>query len=103
MQGVARTSHDAADSPHVDGGAVLLLAEQQFRCAVPQCHNDRCHGLGGLSVLARQTKVRELEHALIVQQEIARLDVAVNDPVLVQVLHGLAQRCQHVIVTVDST
>ena len=32
-------AHDAADGPHVDGGPVVLLQENELGCSVPPGHD----------------------------------------------------------------
>lgn len=95
---------NAADRPHVDCLGVLGQREHDLRGAVPA----RGHVLREIGVLlrgravarvcfeARKTEVADLEVALLVDQEVGRLEVAVDDAAAVEVLDALEQLVQHV-------
>ena len=74
--------HDAAGAPHVDGRAVVALAEQQLGRPVPERH-DAVRVPVRLVVLvaegARQSKVGQLQDARLGDQHVGRLHVAVQD------------------------
>jgi hypothetical protein len=89
----AHLGKDAADRPHVDAGRVLPAAEQNLGGAVPQCDNLEhvrlAHLTGtlvgqylvgvcaeGHAKRAGQTKISELEIAVLVDEEILRLEIA---------------------------
>lgn len=80
---------DAADRPHVDAGAVLAAAEQDLGSAVPE--GDDFVGVGAERNAegTGQAKVGELQVALFVDEEVLRLEVAVQDTVGVAVAHAI--------------
>lgn len=80
---------DAADTPHVDAGAVLASAEQDFGRAVPEgddlvgiCAERDAKGAG-------KTEVSDFEVAVFVNEEVLGLEVAVEDAVGVAVAYAL--------------
>lgn len=87
----AHLSKNAANRPHVDAGRVLAAAEQDLGRAVPQgddlvgvCAERHAKGAG-------EPKIGELEVAVFVDEQVLRLEVAVQDAVGVAVAHALAQ------------
>ena len=68
-----------------------IRTQQELRGAVPE--RDHIVGVRAQrrSVLARQPEVADLELALVAVQDVAGLEVAVQDPVLVQVVHPAEQ------------
>lgn len=79
---------DAPDAPHVDRGAVLLGAEQQLGRAVPQRDDQLGHLGRRVAEVARHAEICDLEHAPVVEQQVGRLEIPVQDPVGVQVGHA---------------
>ena len=83
---------DAPDGPVVDSGGVPRASEQQLGGPVPQRDN-----LGGVRpvvsrlVKPREAKVAELQLAPVVQQQVTELQVPVEHPPAVEVLHRLEQ------------
>ena len=78
---------DAADTPHVDGEVVVLGAEEELGRAVVL----RDDLLGHVAVLVElddsgQAEVAYLEQAVAVDEQVAGLDVAVDDARRVEVL-----------------
>eukprot|EP00964_Phaeocystis_antarctica_P128970 scaffold92794_cov54-Phaeocystis_antarctica.AAC.4 len=82
---------DAAERPHVQRRPVGQAAEQQLGRAVPQGDHHVRVWLERVAVLAREAKVADLHHAAVVHEEVGRLEVAVQHPVLVAVLDGRGQ------------
>lgn len=81
---------DASHRPQINLVGVVALPHQQFGCAVPQRHHlVGVLGVGQDAHRASQPKVRDAHLTLVVQQQIRGLEVAVNDAILVQVLHTL--------------
>ena len=79
----------AADAPHVHLVVVVAVREQALRCAVPA--GADVLGVWLLAVdAAAGAKVGQLQH-LVADQNILRLDVAVEDAVAVHVVHRLHQ------------
>jgi hypothetical protein len=85
---VDELGEDAANGPHVHGGRVRALAEQDFGRAVPQRDHLVRVGAHGDHKGARQAKVGELEHAALVHEQVLRLEVAVHDAARVAVVHA---------------
>ena len=85
VSGSVRTQHlgeDAADGPHVGGGPVAPAAQQQLGRAVPARGNrvrvrGRAPALRGV-VRPRQAQVPHLQGPLRRQQQVRRLEVAVQ-------------------------
>ena len=79
----------AADAPHIHLVVVVAVREQTLRCAVPA--GADVLGVRLLAVdAAAGAKVGQLQH-LVADQNILRLDVAVEDAVAVHVVHRLHQ------------
>lgn len=110
---------DAANGPHVDACAVLTATEEDFGCAVPEGDDLRGVSIDMSRVKAAerfaylvgvgaerdtkgsgQTKIGELEVALLVNEQVLRLQVAVKNAVGVavantgaQLVHELLDHC----------
>lgn len=61
--------------------SVKLGAKQDFRCFVPQCDNFMSVGAKRETKSPGQSKVSYLEKPILVDQEVLRLHVPVEDPV----------------------
>lgn len=79
---------DAAEAPDVDFGAVGFGAQQEFGRAVPERDDALGQSWGWIGGVSGQTEVGKLDFAAIVHQEIGGLQVAVEDPMGVQVMGG---------------
>mmetsp|Transcript_20246 Transcript_20246/g.41378 ORF Transcript_20246/g.41378 Transcript_20246/m.41378 type:complete len:239 (-) Transcript_20246:447-1163(-) len=83
---------DATDSPHVDGRRVVLVLHEQLRCSVPACHHVFCEAhVLGLHVgvdRPRQSKVTDLQVAILVDEQVARLKVAVEHMCRMECMHA---------------
>ena len=82
---------DAADGPHVDTSGVLATTEKDLRCAVPESDD-----LVGVSAErntkgASQTKIGQLQVALLVDEQVLRLQVTVQDAVGMAVARALEE------------
>ena len=75
--------HDAAGGPDVDAGVVGAGAEQDVRGAVPQRDDLVGEGVDGDAERPRQPEICELELALCVDEQVLRLQVAVQYTVVV--------------------
>src|SRR5690242_19283230 len=84
----AHLGEDASHRPHVNSGRVLAATGQDFGCAVPE--SDNLVGVGAKRDTkgARETKVGQLQVALAVNQQVLRLEIAVQDPMAVAVAHA---------------
>ena len=85
---------DTADGPAVDSLVVMLRAQEQFRCAIPDGDDDlvACEEwLEGLVDQARKPKVSDLHDAIRGDQDVGRLQVAVQDAVRVAVEQARVQ------------
>mmetsp|Transcript_44586 Transcript_44586/g.104155 ORF Transcript_44586/g.104155 Transcript_44586/m.104155 type:complete len:414 (+) Transcript_44586:116-1357(+) len=87
-------AEDAAHRPHVDGEAVAFGAEQELWRAVPQ--RDHAAGVSALRWLnrARQAKIAQLDGAVRREQQVGKLEVAVEHRVGVQMCDGTEQLLQ---------
>lgn len=87
-------AEDAADRPDVDRRRVFFGAEQEFGRAVPQSDNDRSVRFERRSVFSGQSEIAHFQNTPVAQQQIGRLQVAVKDPVIVQMSHSTQQLLQ---------
>ena len=76
---------DAAEAPDVDGGGVGLGAEEDLWCAVPERDDLVGVGADGEGEGAGEAEVGELDGAAVVDEQVLRLEVAVEDAVRVAV------------------
>lgn len=91
---------DAADCPDIDAETVLLLAKQDFGRPVPESLDFVGEGLDGDSESACQPEVSYFEIAGPVDEQVLRLEVAMDDPAGVAVIdpvHQLVQEQLHLI------
>ena len=86
---------DAADGPDVDLEAVALLAEDLGRDVVGRAA-ERLLALAVVLEPRGQAKVADLELHVVVEEEVAQLQVAVDDALPVQVLHAQQQLAHEV-------
>ena len=75
--------HYAPCRPDVDAGVVGAGAEEHVRSAVPEGDNFVGEGVDRNSKGAGETKVGEFKLAFIIDQEILRFEIAVEDTVVV--------------------
>ena len=85
------TCKNAARGPHVDRGCVELGAEEHVRRAVPQRHHFGRVAPHRDAERARQPKVGQLQLAALVDQQVLRLQVAVEDVAAVAVREAAQQ------------
>lgn len=79
-------AEDAADAPHVDGGAVGGAAEEELGAAVPEGDDELGEAARGrVAAVAGHAEVGDLELAAVVEEEVRGLEVAVQDPAVVEV------------------
>ena len=76
---------DAAEAPDVDGGGVGLGAEEDLWRAVPERDDLVGVGADGEGEGAGEAEVGELDGAAVVDEQVLRLEVAVEDAVRVAV------------------
>ena len=84
--------HDAAKTPDVNGRAVVLLPEEDFRGAVPK--GDDFAGVGVESNVegASKAKISDLDNTFILRDEdVLRLEIAVDDALGVAGGHTLEE------------
>ena len=87
----AHLGKDATDGPHVDASRVLTSTQENLGGSVPQgddlvgvCAQRNTKGAG-------KTEIGELEVALLVDEEVLGLEIAVQDAVGVAVLDAIAK------------
>ena len=83
--------HDAAGAPDVDAGVVGARAEQHVRRAVPEGHDFVAEGVDGDAEGAGEAEVGEFELPFGVDEQVLRLQVAVQDAVFVAEGNALQQ------------
>lgn len=88
---IEQFSHNTAHTPHVHCWAIGVSSEQQFRWSIPQ----RDDVVGVVAALradrSSESKVSELEHTLVVDQQVRGFDVAVQHVVAVQIVQTFEQ------------
>ena len=84
-EGAARVhfGHDAAGGPDVDAGVVGARAEEDIRGAVPEGDDFVGEGVDGDAEGAGEAEVGEFELAFVIDEEVLRLQVSVEDAVVV--------------------
>jgi hypothetical protein len=87
----AHLSEDAANGPHVDAGGVLPTSQQNLWRAVPQCDDLVRVCAQRDTERARETEIGELKVEVVVDEEVLRLQVAVQNAVSMAVTHALGQ------------
>jgi hypothetical protein len=85
--------HDAAGGPDVDAGVVGAGAEEDVWGAVPQRDDFVGEGVDGDAEGSGETEICELELAFVVDEEVLRLEIAVQDPVGVAEVNALQSWC----------
>ena len=82
---------DAAHCPNVHSQTVLLLAQKHLGRPVPQSLNFVSESLDGQAEGTGKAKISNFESAHLVNQQILRLEVPVDDPPGVAVVEAVAQ------------
>ena len=72
-------AEDAASAPHVEGRGLSPGVEQQLRGPVPEGHHLGCHGLQGQAIVPSQTKVSNLDAALVCHQKIGHFEITMDN------------------------
>jgi len=84
-------SKDWSQRPHVDWACVLLGAEQDLRCTVPQRHHFVRVGTHWDAKGTGEAKVGELDVAVGVDQQVLWFQISVQDTVCMAKLNALQQ------------
>lgn len=82
-------SRDDTDTPDVESRSVVPHAEADLGPAVAPRHDRWRHVWCRVAVVTCEAKVTDLDVAKVVVQNVGGLEVAVEDPVVVQVAHAL--------------
>ena len=83
---------DGTNGPHIDSSGVDLATEEDLGGTIPERDDLMRVGLERKTHGARQTKVRNFNlRSLRIDQQVARLEVAMHDPSLVAVQGSLQQ------------
>nr|CAB3450068.1 unnamed protein product [Digitaria exilis] len=89
-----KLGEDAAGAPEINGDTILSGTKQELRRPVPERDDTAGHGLPLGRVKERgEPKVRDPEHAIVVDEEVGALDVAVEDATRVAVSQPLEDLC----------
>jgi hypothetical protein len=83
--------HDAARGPDIDACVISPTAEQDVRGAVPQSDDLIREGVDGDAERTRETKVGQLQLSPVVDEEVLRLQIAVEDAGVVAECYSLHQ------------
>lgn len=82
-------AENAAHRPHIDGGRIVARAHQNLGRPIVLGDHLLCHVLRLIRLLdARQSEVADFQHAIAVDEQIAGLDVAMQDACRVQILEA---------------
>ena len=79
---------DAANRPDIHPDAVVLGSEEKFWSSIPPGDHDVSVNTSGRTKISGQAKVTQLEATFAVHQEIVGFEVAVKDPVVVEILQS---------------
>lgn len=71
---------NTTDCPDVNTEAVLFLAQQHFRCSVPQCLNFVSESLNRNAKSTSESKISNFKIASPINQQILRLEITVDNP-----------------------
>jgi len=82
---------DAANGPHVDTSGVLAATEQNFGRAVPESDDLVSVSAERNTKGAGQTKIGQLQVALLVDEQVLRLEITVKNAVGVAVARALEE------------
>ncbi|KAI6766205.1 hypothetical protein HG530_007275 [Fusarium avenaceum] len=82
---------NGADRPDINGTAVMLRVEEQLRGSVPAGDDARGHELVRIGEAARKTKISKLDLAVIGDQQVVRLDITMENKVLVTEPNGAGE------------
>mmetsp|Transcript_14938 Transcript_14938/g.23183 ORF Transcript_14938/g.23183 Transcript_14938/m.23183 type:complete len:250 (+) Transcript_14938:954-1703(+) len=82
---------DASNAPHVDLGRVLTASKQQFRGAVPKSNDAIGEAFHLLGPTPRQSPIGDFQRAILAHQQIAGLEVTVDDLLFVHVVNAFEQ------------
>mmetsp|Transcript_1274 Transcript_1274/g.3699 ORF Transcript_1274/g.3699 Transcript_1274/m.3699 type:complete len:232 (-) Transcript_1274:137-832(-) len=87
-----KLSEEAADSPHVDRGGIVLGTQEKLRRTIPERHHDPVRLQQVLQRFLenpRRAKVCDLRPALLgIQKNVRGLQIPVHDPVGVEVIRS---------------
>ncbi len=84
--------HDAAQGPDVNSGAVVFLAEEDFRGAVPQCDDLFGVGVEGDVEGTSETEIGDLDNTFVFgDKDVLGFEVAMDDALGVADGHSLKQ------------
>lgn len=84
-------SDDASDAPHVDLGAVIDHAQEQFGWSVPQGDDLVGQPLHFRVPASGKAPIGDLEFAFAVDQEIRRFEIPMDDFVLVHIMDSIEE------------
>lgn len=84
-------SHDTARGPYVNASVVRSATKQDVWGAIPQSDHFVGEGVDGDAKGTRETEIAKLEKAFAVNEEILRLEIPVEDSVLVTKIDTLQQ------------
>ena len=93
-------SHSTPSSPHVDRRAVVAFAEQQFRRTVPYGDDGGRVAVDGVRLVAegsRQSEIGDLEDARLRDEDVGRLQVAVEYLVEMHKVETVEQLVHHLL------
>lgn len=86
-------SKQTTDRPHIDTRTVFVGAQQELRWAIPERNHAIRISATSFAVRTRQTKVGNLQIAVVVDEQVGALDVAVQNFVPVAVLQPTQKLC----------
>jgi len=93
--------HDAARSPHVHCWPIVALAEKELGRAIPEGHHSVCVPVRLVLLVdgdgSGQTKVSQLQDALLGDQDVGRLHVSVDDLVGVDEVETFEHLLHHLL------
>lgn len=74
--------HDTSGRPDINARVIRSAAQQHVRSTIPQCHHFVREGVDRDAESTGQTEVAQLELPLLINEEILRLEVSMENPIL---------------------
>lgn len=77
-------SHHTSGTPHIDARTIACVAQQQFRCSIPQCHHIHriVSSMHILDDFTCQTEIGNFQLSIGCQQNVLRFDVPMQNLVI---------------------
>ena len=78
---------DTTQTPHIHRSAVLVRSEQQLRRSIPQRDDQLRELRRRIPIVSGHAEIRNLDLSAVVHEDVRGLQVAMQDPIAVEVVH----------------